>query len=468
MAQSEVKGMKVKNTVDNTQVDASLKKTASGFGTFKRAAEVSFKKAVGAAKQAGEGIKAAMKAGFNVAKYAAVGGGVIIGTLSTIVKKAADAGDRIDKMRKRTGLTAEMLSRLDHAAKLSDTSLEDLAKGVKTMQRAALEAQRGTGTYVRIFEELGISATDVNGELKTTEQLFEESTTALAALESHTKKAALAQELFGRSGINLLPILSDGKDGLNAMMKEAGELGYIWSEETSAAAAALNDDLTRLWTSVTGISTEIGVALMPHVKQVTESMVAWYKANREMVQTNLKAWLATAGESLSSFWTTVSEWSADGGFMLWWERAKAAVLGFKVVLAGVQSTLDMAISGYHELAASAAFWKGDSANEIRHKGKAKQYRQQAGTRAVEATREYTDQAQRVKEMEYAYETRSKQRAAQAQVAAPGGGQAINVNITNSLVGEVTRPQGEAIAAKIAELVQRGKDGGLGAAVAAKG
>jgi len=175
-----VQGMKVKNTVDNTQMDTALKKTATGFGKFRRVAEVSFRKAVGAAKKAGEGIQAAMKAGFNVAKYAAVGGGAVIATLSTIVKKAADAGDRIDKMRKRTGLTAEMLSRLDHAAKLSDTSLEELAKGVKTMQRAASEAERGTGTYVRIFDELGISATDAGGSLKTTEQLFEESTTARA------------------------------------------------------------------------------------------------------------------------------------------------------------------------------------------------------------------------------------------------------------------------------------------------
>jgi hypothetical protein len=45
------------------------------------------------------------------------------------VKSAADYGDQLDNMSQRTGVAVEELSRLQYAAKLSDTSSEALEQG---------------------------------------------------------------------------------------------------------------------------------------------------------------------------------------------------------------------------------------------------------------------------------------------------------------------------------------------------
>ena len=94
-----------------------------------------------------------------------------------------------------------------------------------------------------------MSVTGNNGQLKDSEDLFMEVARALSLETNETKKAALAQEIFGRSGQAMLPMLRDGEEGLLALMEEAKRLGLIMSKEDAKAAADLKDAWTRLWSA---------------------------------------------------------------------------------------------------------------------------------------------------------------------------------------------------------------------------
>src|SRR5690554_5019984 len=181
--------------------------------------------------------------------------------LTGLATKTAEAGDQIQKMALRTGFSTEALSELKHAAELSGTSLEGLENGVRRMQRSILDLERGLATQTEAFAKLGLEIEDLQG--LSPEQQFNKITMALADVEDASTKAALAQQIFGRQGTQLLPMLDAGSEGIAEMRAEAHELGIVFDQEAADAAAQFNDDIDRLKKGFTGVFQELGKKLIP-------------------------------------------------------------------------------------------------------------------------------------------------------------------------------------------------------------
>ena len=205
---------------------------------------------------------------------------IAIGTAATatalkIVKDYAKAGDEIQKMALRTDFATESLSEFKHALELSGASLETLEKGVKKMAKTIVDAADGLATYVRAFDRMGLSAEELINLAP--EKQFEKITMALAAMENPTLRAATAQEVFGRAGTALLPMLAQGAEGIAAMRQEARDLGLVFDQEAADAAAKFNDDLLRLKGTVTGLKMEIAEELLPTLNTLAVSFTQLLK-----------------------------------------------------------------------------------------------------------------------------------------------------------------------------------------------
>ncbi len=81
------------------------------------------------------GMEAASGRAFSLSGLAGIGLSATAAAAALVgsVKAAADYGDQLDNMSQRTGVAVEELSRLQYAAKLSDTSTEALSKGIGTL-----------------------------------------------------------------------------------------------------------------------------------------------------------------------------------------------------------------------------------------------------------------------------------------------------------------------------------------------
>ena len=207
-------------------------------------------------------------------------GAAITGTMVAMTVKWASIGDEIAKLAQKTGFSTEALSELRHAAELSNTSLSSLETAIKRMQVVIIEAKNKTSAAAKSLHDLGLSY----DELKdlTPEKQFEAITNALADIVDPTLKAALAVDTFGRSGTDLLPMLVDGSAGLNAMKKEAHDLGVVFSAEAAKKAEAFKDSITKLKAAITGISGEIAKTLAPiltklltFITNVIKSITDW-------------------------------------------------------------------------------------------------------------------------------------------------------------------------------------------------
>lgn len=212
-----------------------------------------------------------------------------------LVKSAAKAGDEFDKMSKRLDVSAQTLSELKFAAELSGASIDDIEKSMKKLSKSAVDADRGLLTYKRAFDELGVSITDTDGKLKDTETLFNEVSQALVGLESNTKKTALAQELFGKSGTKLLPLFREGADGIAALREEARFLGITYSDEAAAGAAAFVDAQQRLTDSFKGVKIGIAEDLQGPLTNFFNNTSTLIAENRGEIIAMAKDWATAIG-----------------------------------------------------------------------------------------------------------------------------------------------------------------------------
>lgn len=225
-------------------------------------------------------------------KMATIGAAITAPLLGS-AKAFSEMGDRIAKASARTGISVETLSELAYAADLSGANLETLEGSIRKMQKAIVEAAEGSESANDALSTLGLTVEDLRG--LSPDQQFKLIADRLAQIQSPAMKAALAMELFGKSGTQLLPLMSEGAKGIEAMQQQARDLGLTMSTEDARAAEALNDTFDTLWKVLKQGVFVIGSALAPALKSASEWIIQtvvtttqWIKENKELVVTILK------------------------------------------------------------------------------------------------------------------------------------------------------------------------------------
>ena len=220
-------------------------------------------------------------------------GTAIIAGLWKLTDSYTKAGDEVAKMAKRTGLGVETLSEMRHVAGLSGTSLSELEVGIRKMQSTIVDAGYGLETYTRAFDELGLKLEDIKA--MSPEQQFWTIAEAISEVEDPTLRAAIAVDMFGRSGTNMLPMLAEGKEGIAAMRQEAHDLNMVFTDETAKAAEDFQDSQERMQAALKGLGAAMSVQLMPifeeFIKKITTvvgHITEWVKVNPELAGTLLK------------------------------------------------------------------------------------------------------------------------------------------------------------------------------------
>lgn len=199
--------------------------------------------------------------GFGDSLIRGIAGGLLsIGTIAAgaglaiagLAKQTADAADQIDELSQQTGVNAESLQRLGHAASFSGLGLEDLAQVMNFMAKKGVR--------------------DVEGEfLRLSDQM--------AALpEEGGARAAFAMEHFGRSGARLVPMLNRGSEALRAQMGELDRFGVLMGKDAIQAGVDFSDSLNWLRLAFVGLRNTIGMWAIPTmtkmIKAFTEFVVS--------------------------------------------------------------------------------------------------------------------------------------------------------------------------------------------------
>lgn len=222
-----------------------------------------------------------------LAKAGGIAAGALVAfgaAIAVVIKTTADAGDELRDMALRTGVTVTALSELKHAAELSGASIEELEMGFRKLSAFMMNANQGASSAISTFDTLGIKFKDVFGHLRAADDVFMDAVDALNSLSSETEKVALAQELFGKSGTKLLPLIKEGKLGIAEMREEARKLGITFTELEANQADAFNDALDKASKAVVGLKNAIGKDLLPVFTGMLEGITNFIVNNPQFVE----------------------------------------------------------------------------------------------------------------------------------------------------------------------------------------
>ena len=182
--------------------------------------------------------------------------------------EVAEYGDEIDKTSQKVGLSTEAYQKWDYAMKISGTTMKDCSVGLKTMTNKIDDALNGGKNATKQFQELGISVEDLKG--KTREDIFSMVVESLQNVGNETKKAALANDLFGKSGQNLIPLFNLTNDETKALMEETEKYGMIMSEDAVKSSAKFEDSLTKLKGTLQGVKIGIMSEFLPGITTIMD------------------------------------------------------------------------------------------------------------------------------------------------------------------------------------------------------
>lgn len=191
-----------------------------------------------------------------------------VGYFVTATKNFADYADEIGKAAQKVGTTTEKLSELKYAGDLADVTFEQLQTGLSKLAKNAEDFKDGSKSAIEAFGKLKIDPTT----FKDSADIFTAVAEKLSKMEDGAKKTAIAQELLGKSGKELIPLLNEGANGLAKMSAEAKSLGLSIDADTAAAAERFNDSLTRLDKASGMLSRALGEKLIPSLADTAEQM----------------------------------------------------------------------------------------------------------------------------------------------------------------------------------------------------
>lgn len=217
----------------------------------------------------GKGIGTALRTIAGVAAGAAV---ATVTALTAVTVAAINQADAIRDLSIRTGVSTEALSVFSYAASQTGTDIDGLGRGLKVLAKNAADSLNPTSEQSKVFKALGINAADSSGKLKNLADLTREIAEKFKTLEDGTTKAALAQALFGKAGLELTEFLNQGSEGLDAFTRKAEELGIIISQDTANAADEFNDTLGDLKAIIGGVGLQIASGLLPALNEGASSL----------------------------------------------------------------------------------------------------------------------------------------------------------------------------------------------------
>jgi len=184
------------------------------------------------------------------------------------ISKSIDAMDEMSKAAQKVGVAVETLSSLKFAAEQSGVGFEALQTGLKKLNQNLSDFDTGTTDAANSLRKMGIAVGD------TTEQALGKIADQFAKMPDGVQKTALAMDIFGKAGADLVPLLNAGSQGIEELQKRAKELGIVFDDISAKQAELFNDKMAEMKTVLSGIFTQISIGLLPVLSAFTDELAS--------------------------------------------------------------------------------------------------------------------------------------------------------------------------------------------------
>jgi len=163
-------------------------------------------------------------------------GGIVALGLTEFVKGLIETGTESVRMSKRLGIGVGELEQWGFIANQSGVDTESLNTGLRFLSKNLFEANSAGGEAAATFRTLGVATKDAQGHSRKTTDVLTDLAGSFEGIDDPAKKVNLAMKIFGRSGIEMVPILNKGKAGIEELRQKFEKLGGGFGEDGVKAA----------------------------------------------------------------------------------------------------------------------------------------------------------------------------------------------------------------------------------------
>ena len=268
------------------------------------------------------GLKGVASAAFSM--RTAIGLAAGVAGLGYLMKKSMDATDSLAKTSRAIGISVTELQRLRHAASIGGVEAKALDKAMQKLAINISDVAGGTGEAKDAFERYGIQAKNADGSTRGVTDVLGQAATALQTMTNETDRASFVYDLFGARGAKVINMLKDGKDAMEAMKREADELGLVMSQSLINGVEDANDSIARLTAYIGNVFHRVVATLAPIIEEVTNKLrnfiqmkidkeggIAAFSVKIAKGFEDLYNWSVKALSSVSDLFKKFIEWGAS-------------------------------------------------------------------------------------------------------------------------------------------------------------
>jgi phage-related protein len=205
-------------------------------------------------------------------KVAAAGTAIVTGiaaagtALLGFATKSSDSASRVSDLSQKLGMSTTAFQEWDFILSQNGASIDSMTVSMKALADRAVE---GSDAY----EKLGIKVKNNDGTMKSQQQLFKETVTALQGMTNKTERAALANDLLGKGATELGPLLNAGAASVDDLRNKAHELGLVMSEDAVNAGESFGDSIEQLQKALGGMLNQAIAPLMPIMNDFVQTLI---------------------------------------------------------------------------------------------------------------------------------------------------------------------------------------------------
>lgn len=270
-------------------------------------------------QKVGEVLKTVGKAMATAA--AAIGAGAVAAgkKIWDMANDTAAAGDTVDKMSQKLGMSAEAYQEWDYVLSQSGADIESMGAGFKSLTNLVDKATSGNDAAAASFEKLGISTRELKDMSR--EDIFALTVKRMQEMGDTTDRAALANTIFGKSGQNLAPLLNQTAEATQDLKDKAHDLGFVMSDEAVDASVKFTDSMDTLKRTFEGVKNNITSELLPGLTSITDGLTLLLtgsdgakdkiKTGASEIVTAIKKAIPQATEALKTVLDVIGELAVD-------------------------------------------------------------------------------------------------------------------------------------------------------------
>lgn len=240
--------------------------------------------------------------GLPMAAITGILSGFSLGAVKNAVVGFTNLGDAVLKGSQRTGMSVEEYQRMKYVAEQAGVGVETLEGSMGKLNAQTAKAAAGQNKSLSgLYQRLGISVRDSNGEVRSAVDLLPELADAFKKNTNPAVQARMGMALFGKQWAQIIPLLAEGSEALLKMSKRYEILkGMGLDKKNAREAKELGNQFMDLDWAFKGFQNTIAKELVPVIKPLVEDIIQWAAANRKLVASRVKEFVSDLVVTLKS------------------------------------------------------------------------------------------------------------------------------------------------------------------------